>query len=85
MMSLNLLCPVVCVVAKYEFNKDDKVTFFITHFFFISELAEKKSRHQEIVACSVSELYADSAFLPKEVARLDVVIKKMQMSEDFSS
>lgn len=30
---------------------------------------------------SVLGLYAVSAFLPKEVARLDVVIEKMQMSE----
>lgn len=52
MMSLNLLCPVVCVVAKYEFNKDDKVTDFFHHsFFFIFEsLLKKKSRHREIVA-----------------------------------
>lgn len=31
MMSLNLLCPVVCVVAKYEFNKDDKLTVSFFH------------------------------------------------------
>lgn len=75
MISLNLLCPVLCVVAKYESNKDDKVTDFFDHVLFCYFSALLKKQFLTPVDCSkvkpavqsfsASELYAVSAFSPK--------------------